>query len=82
MKCPFAKSLGERGKGVHQARILGFALNDILGTIIGAFIISYLFNYDFNKTLLWLFILGEFLHFILGVDTAFLELIGLRSDCN
>ena len=79
--CPFAKLLGERGKGVHKERLFGFALNDILGTIIGALLISLIFNYDFMKTLLYLFLLGEFLHFILGVDTAFLELINLRSDC-
>lgn len=81
MSCPYSTLLGVRGEGVHSSRILGFALNDIIATIVGAIITSYMFKISFLYSFMLWFILGEVLHYVLGVDTAFLELIGLKPNC-
>ena len=59
-------------------RIGGFALNDIVATFIVAAITSYVVNIPFLYSLLMWFALGEVLHYVMCVDTAFLELIGLK----
>ena len=78
MSCPYATLLGVRGQGVHSTRIGGFALNDIVATFIIAAITSYVVNIPFLYSLLMWFALGEVLHYVMCVDTAFLELIGLK----
>ena len=81
MSCPYANYLGVPGQGVHSTRILGMALNDWLATIILAILISFMFNVNFIYSLVGLFILGEVLHYVYGVKTAFLEMIGLEPQC-
>jgi len=81
MSCPYATLLGKRGEGVHSKRIGGFALNDTLATIAAAALTSYFFNISFLYSLLGWFIGGELLHIAFGVDTAFLEYIGLKPNC-
>lgn len=78
MSCPYSELLGVRGQGVHSKRIAGFALNDILATIIAALITSYVFKVSILVSLVSWFIMGEVFHYIFGVDTAFLELIGVE----
>ena len=75
MPCPYATLLGIRGQGVHANRIMGFALNDIIATIVVAILTSYLWNISFLYSLLGWFILGEVLHYVFCVDTAFLDLL-------
>ena len=84
MKCPFAPfaaystALGEPGKGVHAKRFLGIALNDTLMTLAAAIILSAIYNIDILYTFTGLFVLGEILHYLFGVSTAFLKMIGLE----
>jgi hypothetical protein len=73
--CPYKYILGIPNKGVHQYRIFGFALLDIIGTIIGAAILSYFFKWSYFKTLILLFILAEFLHYIFCVPTTVMKLL-------
>lgn len=80
MSCPYATLLGVRGQGVHSTRIAGFALNDILATIVVAAITSFWYTIPFLYSFLGWFILGEVLHYIMCVDTAFLERIGLKTQ--
>lgn len=77
MSCAYSELLGVRGQGVHSKRIAGFALNDILATIIAALLTSYFFKISVIVSLVSWFIAGEVFHYIFGVDTAFLELIGI-----
>lgn len=79
MPCPYATLLGIRGQGVHAARFLGLALNDIIATIVVAILTSYLWNIPFLYSLLGWFVLGEVLHYVFCVDTAFLEMINLKQ---
>lgn len=81
MSCPFANILGEPNTGVHSIRLFGLALVDTILTIIGAYLISKAYKINFWYSLLGLFILGEFLHYIFGVNTAFLKMIKLEPIC-
>ena len=54
---------------------MGFALNDIIATIVVAILTSYLWNISFLYSLLGWFVLGEVLHYVFCVDTAFLDLL-------
>ena len=81
MSCPYANALGVPGQGVHATRFLGMALNDWLATIIGAILISLIFQTNVFYSFIGLFIGGEILHYIFGVKTAFLTMIGLEPPC-
>ena len=81
MPCPYAFALGIPGKGVHAARFLGLALNDILMTFVAAAITAYLFNISFLSSFAGWFILGEVLHYVFGSQTAFLTAIGIQTGC-
>lgn len=81
-RCPFSTLLGERAQGVHAQRIFGYAFNDIAMTIIAAAITSYFYKMNYWKSLFIWFAVGEFLHYVMGVDTAFLETIGLKPECS
>jgi hypothetical protein len=81
MPCPYANALGVPGQGVHATRFLGMALNDWLATIIGAILISLIFQTNVFYSFIGLFIGGEILHYIFGVKTAFLTMIGLEPPC-
>jgi hypothetical protein len=82
MPCPYANALGVPGEGVHAARFLGMAQNDWIMTIIGALLISFLFQVNPLYSFFGLFIGGEILHYVFGVNTAFLKMIGLEPDCD
>jgi len=81
MPCPFAGLLGEPGKGVHAARVLGIAQNDTIMTIIVAIITSYIYNVNFFISFLGWIILGEVLHYTFGVNTAGLRMLGIDVKC-
>lgn len=79
MSCPYKFIFGVPKKGFHERRFLGLSLNDILGTIGLAIIYSFLFKSSIVKSLIIMFILGEVLHYLFGVQTAFLTLIGIKA---
>jgi len=81
MLCPYKTLLGIREQGVHSARVLGLARNDIVMTVLGALATSYFFKVSILWSLIGWFVAGEVLHILLGVDTAFLELLGI-PPCN
>ena len=79
MPCPYAHILGVPGEGVHAKRIFGLAFNDMLATIIAALLTSVLFKVPILSSLLWWFVAGEVLHYVFGVNTAFLKMIGVTA---
>ena len=81
MPCPYSTILGVRGQGVHSTRIFGLALYDIIGTILIAIITSIIFKISILHSLIGWFVAGEVLHYMFGVDSAFLEYIGLKPNC-
>ena len=54
------------GDGFHSQRILGFALNDILGTLALAGITSYTAKVSFLRSAISWFALAESLHYLFG----------------
>jgi hypothetical protein len=81
MVCPYASLFGDPYTGIHKTRILGFALVDTVLTVIVAAFTAWLFNANFALHLLGWLILGEILHYLFGVRTAFLEGINLLPHC-
>jgi hypothetical protein len=79
MACPYAFILGVPGQGVHAPRIGGYARNDILGTIGLAIITAYIMKISFLYSFVVWFVLGEILHYLFGVQTAFLTSLGIKS---
>ena len=80
MFCKYKDILGQPNKGIHKYRIYNMALMDILLTIIGAYIISLGFKLNFWYVLLFLFILGIFLHHIFCVRTTIDKLLFVDSN--
>lgn len=77
MSCPYANALGVPGEGVHAQRFLGLALNDTIATLVAALLTSWLFNVSLFYSILGWFVAGEVLHYVFGVNTAFLKMIGI-----
>ena len=77
MSCPYANMLGTPGEGVHAQRFLGLALNDTIATLVVALLTSWIFKISLLYSILGWFIVGEALHYTLGVNTAFLKMIGV-----
>lgn len=69
------------GEGFHSQRILGFALNDILGTLALAGITSYTAKVSFLRSAISWFALAESLHYLFGAHTQFLERFGISREC-
>jgi hypothetical protein len=81
MSCPYKHIFGIPGQGVHSTRIGGIALVDTIGTIVLAGGTSYLTNTSLFWNIAGWFVIGEFLHWYFGTQTAFLNLIGVSTNC-
>jgi len=79
MGCPFSNILGTPKEGVHATRIAGFAFYDILATIIAAALTTYFYEVHFAISITGWFLLGELLHYIFGVQTQVLTVLGIRA---
>jgi len=79
MNCPYKYILGIPEKGFHATRLFGLALNDTLGTIVLALIVSYIYSIPIWKSIVGMFVLGEVLHYLFGVQTAFLTSIDIKA---
>jgi len=77
MQCPYSTLLGIPGEGVHAARFLGIALNDTLMTVVAAALTTFFFKINLVTSLVTWFVAGEVLHYLFGVNTAFLKMIGI-----
>ena len=75
--CEYSDIFGIPKKGFHSYRIFGIAAGDLLGTIAIAWLIAYTWSISFWKTLIVALILGEVLHYLFCVRTAFLDFLGL-----
>ena len=50
-------------------------------TIVAALLTSFLFNISWWKSLIAWFVAGEILHYVYGVNSAFLQKTGLSPSC-
>lgn len=71
MLCSYKNIFGKPYEGVHSIRIpiIDLAFIDVFFTVIAAYIISKYFEYNFVCTLLFLFLLAIFIHYIFCVNT-------------
>lgn len=63
--------LGKPGKGIHF-HIYGIAIMDVLATIILGYRVWKNMPYALFYTI-WLFMIGEILHLIIGVNTTIIK---------
>jgi hypothetical protein len=82
MSCPYKFVLGIPGEGFHAERLFGLARNDTIGTVFLALISAWVFKMNIYTSLLIWFVGGEILHYLFGVQTAFLTLIGVTACQN
>lgn len=80
MSCPFKDIFGKPGEGPHSIRFAGFAVVDTVLTIILAWYMAKWLKKPFPLVLLVLFIVGEILHWVFCVDTAFIKLFSKQSS--
>lgn len=75
--CQYKYSLGKPGEGAHK-HVFGFAVVDLLMTIAGAFLIGQVMKRKKEKDILVIFVLlfalGQLMHYLFCVDTAFMRL--------
>ena len=81
MPCPYAHIFGAPNTGLHSIRLFGIAVVDTVLTVLAAYVIAKAYKINFWHSLVGLFVLGEILHYIFGVNTAFLNFIGLTPNC-
>ena len=79
MSCPYKHLFGVPGEGPHSYRFMGLALVDTVLTILFAWLISYFTNRSFIESFIYLFVLGEILHYLFGTQTAFLTMLGIHA---
>ena len=79
MSCPYAFIFGKPKEGAHSTRFMGFAVVDSIGTVLLAILLAYISNTGFWITLFSTFVVGEILHYIMGVQTQFLTTLGLTA---
>jgi len=81
MGCPYAFIFGKPSEGVHSTRFAGYAVVDSVLTVLAALLITYVWGVKLWKSVIGLFILGEILHYLFGVQTAFLTTLGITVKC-
>ncbi len=77
--CKYKDSLGLPGKGVHEKRVFGLAIWDVIGTIIIAMLISWKWEMGFPKAFSGVMVATIFIHWIFCVDTALNVGLGLTT---
>ena len=77
MSCPFKNALGASGEGFHSLRFMGLAVGDTVGTIVLAILFSRIFKFKLIPTLIFLFVLGEIMHWYFCVDSPVLKFLGI-----
>ena len=79
MSCPYAFIFGKPKEGPHSTRFMGYAVVDSVATVLLAILLAYVFDTEFWLTLFLTFVVGEILHYIMGVQTQFLTTLGLTA---
>jgi hypothetical protein len=75
--CKYKDALGVPGKGVHSIRFMGVAIVDVVSTLVGGYLISKVFGTNITYTIIALFLLGIYLHWLFCVNTTIGKLLGL-----
>lgn len=75
--CQYRDIFGIPGLGAHSYRIFNIAIIDVILTIVGAYLLARYFKWNFWYTLIALYLIGIFLHWLFCVRTSVNILLGL-----
>ena len=75
--CQYQNIFGVPWTGAHAYRIFNIAIVDVILTILGAYLLSYYFEWNFWYTLIVLYLVGIFLHWLFCVRTSVNLFLGL-----
>lgn len=75
--CAYKDILGVPRTGLHSYRLFDIAVVDVLLTFLGAWLISRITGMGYLRTLIAVFLLGIFLHWLFCVDTTVGRFLGL-----
>ena len=78
MPCPYANALGTPKQGIHKVRVLGLALNDLIGTAALEGATSMMSGKTFTQNFIVWLLIAEVAHYAFGVDTALLGAVGVK----
>ena len=67
--------------GISFYANFGIALYDTLATILVAYLTTFFVYITFIESFIAWFVVGELLHWMAGVDTAFLKMIHASPSC-
>lgn len=79
MLCEYSDILGKPRTGFHSYRLFDFAILDIIGTILLGVLFAKYYNISYFYGILFMFLLGVFLHWLFCVDTKFMEFLGIHQ---
>lgn len=68
--CKYKNIFGQPNQGIHQYRFCHLAIVDVIMNVVGSWVLSLIFSFSFWKTLLFLFLLGIFCHWLFCVETT------------
>ena len=60
-------------------RFMGYAVGDTLGTVALALLTAWIFKINWILSLVIWFVVGEWMHYYFGAQTAFLTTIGVKA---
>jgi uncharacterized membrane protein len=69
---------GLPNEGIHSYRLFDLAIIDIIATVIIAMLLAKIMDISVIKMILILFIIGQILHYTIGVNTGFMRLLGIK----
>ena len=69
--------LGVPKQGFHKSRFLDSAMNDYFGTILLAILLTFFTKIPLVLSTIMLFIVGEILHYLFGVETNTLKYLNI-----
>lgn len=81
MSCPYRYMFGIPGQGFHSLRLFGLAVGDVLGTLALAWATAVLTDTSFLLNFGVWFVVGEILHWYVGLQTPFLKMVGVEVSC-
>jgi hypothetical protein len=79
MSCPYAFIFGKPETGFHSMRFMGYAVGDTLGTVALALLTAWIFKINWILSLVVWFVVGEWMHYYFGLQSAFLTTIGVKA---
>ncbi len=75
---PASDLFGRPGEGIHQ-HFCGIAIWDVMFTVVAAIALACYFDVAIGRVALGLFLVGEGLHFAMGVDTAVMRALFVKA---